>query len=312
MIGLGSAGVAGSFFGAFAPSGSLGRTGLAEECGVKTQLGGVFCAGVIGLGLMYLTPALRYLPKTTLAAIIINSTKTLIDFSTPQKLWQFWRPSAEGGLRRDLIVWILAFFFTLYLGVLQGIAIAVLFSVTLVVADAAAPQAVVLGRVEVVGRKWRNIKDWPEAKQTPGVMVFEFRGPLMFASAEWFSDEVEKRRALQEKKTEEKIKFIVLSFESVHNIDYTAIAILEELVVGWKKNGIGVIVSGARHRVRRLIAEELGSRAKLIIQSNLMLNISDAVDLALSRMASKSAVDITAEDKLMEKTRRARQVQKAV
>mmetsp|Transcript_20584 Transcript_20584/g.45039 ORF Transcript_20584/g.45039 Transcript_20584/m.45039 type:complete len:735 (-) Transcript_20584:295-2499(-) len=311
MIGLGSAGVAGSFFGAFSPSGSLSRTGLAEECGVKTQLGGIFCAAVIALGLMYLTPALQFLPKTTLAAIIINSTKSLIDFSTPRKLWGFWRPTEDGGLRRDLIVWVLAFFFTVYLGVLEGIAIAVVFSVALVVADAAAPQGVVLGKVEVVGRKWRNVKDWPDAKQTPGIMVFEFRGPLMFASAEWFSDVVEKKKAVIEKETGHKIQIMVLSFASVHNIDYTALAILEELVSGWKKNGVGVVVSGAKHRVRHLIAEELGTRAKLIQQPNLMLSIGEAVELAQKRLSTNQSLGYMTDSSFLDRTRRTKQVQEA-
>merc|ERR1712048_1437647 len=78
MIGLGCAGLSGSFFQAFPPSGSLSRTGLAADCGVKTQMGGLVSAGIIALGLQYLTPALFFLPKTTLAAIIITSTRNLI------------------------------------------------------------------------------------------------------------------------------------------------------------------------------------------------------------------------------------------
>merc|ERR1711971_934255 len=210
MIGLGSSGVAGSFFGAFPPSGSLSRTGLADDCGVKTQMGGVFCAGIIGLGLVFLTPALNFLPKTTLAAIIITSTKSLVDFSTPRKLLKFWRPQAEGGLKRDFIIWCIAFLFTIYLGVLQGIFIAVLFSIVIVVVDAAAPDAVVLGRVEnQIGRKWRNVRDWPDAMQYDGIFIFEFRGPLSFASAEWFEERIEKKRFEHERDTHKPVKFVI-------------------------------------------------------------------------------------------------------
>ena len=37
MFALGMAGVCGSFYGSFTPSGSLSRTSLASEVGVKTQ-----------------------------------------------------------------------------------------------------------------------------------------------------------------------------------------------------------------------------------------------------------------------------------
>lgn len=39
MFALGMAGVCGSFYGSFTPSGSLSRTSLASEVGVKTQPG---------------------------------------------------------------------------------------------------------------------------------------------------------------------------------------------------------------------------------------------------------------------------------
>lgn len=287
MIGLGSAGIGGSFFGAFPPSGSLSRTGLADDCGVKTQFGGVFCAGIVGLGLVYLAPMLEYLPKTTLAAIIITSTRSLIDFSTPRKLLKFWRPKSEGGLRRDFIVWCTAFSFTLILGVLQGIGIAVMLSICILIYDSTSPDAVVLGKVQntdVLGRKWRNVKDWPDAIRYDRIFIFEFRGPLSFASAEWFEERLEKKRKEEEIISGKKTQFVIISLQSVHTLDSTALSILEELLQTWKKNGIECIIAEARAAVRRLIEEELATRAKLLDQTAFMITTGDAVELARRRL----------------------------
>jgi MFS superfamily sulfate permease-like transporter len=297
MIGLGCAGIGGSFFGAFPPSGSLSRTGLADDCGVKTQMGGIFCAGIIGLGLTFLTPILYFLPKTTLAAIIIMSTKGLIDFSTPKGLLKFWRPQSKGGLKRDFIVWCVAFVFTIFLGVLEGIGIAVVLSIGLVVADAAAPDAVVLGNVEkektaLQGRKWRNIKDWPNSIRYPGIFIFEFRGPLSFASAEWFEERVEKYRKEEEASSGHNIKYVVLSFQSVHHLDYTAIKILEELLSLWKKRGLECIIAEAKASVRLLIEQELHQRCKLFDQTGFMLSVSDAVELARHKLNAHARVTV--------------------
>ena len=78
----------GAFFGAFPPSGSLSRAGLAAELGVQTQMGGLFAAGSIGLGLVFLVPAIPFLPKSALAAIIMKSSMSLLDFDYPMEIWK--------------------------------------------------------------------------------------------------------------------------------------------------------------------------------------------------------------------------------
>jgi len=285
MIALGAAGIGGSFFRAFPPSGSLSRTGLAADCGVKTQLGGVFAAAVIGVGLCFLTPALLYLPKASLAAIIIKSTSFLVDFSTPVKLWQSWKPKSKGGLKRDFIIWVIAFTMTLAWGVLYGIGCAVIVSICLIVADAAAPQPVVLGSFK---NRFLNIADWPEAKVEPGILVFDFRGPLSFASAEWFQQQIENARIDQEARTGVPIQVVVLSAYSVHYLDATALAMLEEVLTEWRQKKIACIIAGARHQVRLLIQEKLASaKPPLLEQTDFFLSIQDAVDLARQRISAR-------------------------
>eukprot|EP00927_Polykrikos_kofoidii_P065167 TRINITY_DN60956_c0_g1_i1.p1 TRINITY_DN60956_c0_g1~~TRINITY_DN60956_c0_g1_i1.p1 ORF type:complete len:741 (+),score=105.94 TRINITY_DN60956_c0_g1_i1:80-2224(+) len=308
MLGLGSAGIAGSFFGAFSPSGSLSRTGLAADCGVKTQLGGIFCAAIVGIGLMYLTPALYYLPKTALAALILTSTKGLVDIATPRDLWRFWRPKGMGGLKRDLVIWFVAFLCTLFYGVLAGILIAVAVSIALAVADSAAPQAVVLGKVEVPGRRWRNRDDWPQSRTFPGIMVFEFRGPLSFASAEWFSEQVEEKRASEGVRTGNTITTVILCLGSVHQLDSSALCTLKNLLSEWKAQGVKCIISGAKHQVRILIEEELFQRAKLLKQTVFNLDVDDAVELARERQ-SKSTLTEEQERLAIQRMDRARRIQ---
>merc|ERR1719447_1870218 len=62
MFALGMAGATGSFFGSFTPSGSLSRTSLASEVGVKTQMSGLMKIVVVGTSLSFFTPVLFYLP----------------------------------------------------------------------------------------------------------------------------------------------------------------------------------------------------------------------------------------------------------
>lgn len=281
MIGLGSAGIAGSFFQAFPPSGSLSRTGLAADCGVRTQMGGFVCAAVIGLGLQFLTPALYFMPKATLAAIIITSTRSLIDFATPMELWKYWKPSQLGGLKTDLVVWTVAFIITSMIGVIQGILAAVLVSVSMIIADAAKPEAHVLGRIESMN-KWRSMDEWQGfATSYPGIMVYEFRGPLLFVSAEFFQEQIEDyRMKYSTKKTP--INIIILSFSSVHRLDISALTMLEDILSEWKQRGIRCIVTGAKAQTRRLIEGRMGLDGKgLLEQTHYLIGVNDAFNLAI-------------------------------
>ena len=82
-----------------------------------------------------------------------------------------------------------------------------------VVADASTPDAVTLGAVPRLQNQWHDVSRWPEARTVPGILVFEFRGPLVFASAEWFHDEVERMRLSESHGAS--IRYVILGMNPV-------------------------------------------------------------------------------------------------
>eukprot|EP00405_Crypthecodinium_cohnii_P013251 CAMPEP_0206438700 /NCGR_PEP_ID=MMETSP0324_2-20121206/11790_1 /ASSEMBLY_ACC=CAM_ASM_000836 /TAXON_ID=2866 /ORGANISM="Crypthecodinium cohnii, Strain Seligo" /LENGTH=733 /DNA_ID=CAMNT_0053906217 /DNA_START=64 /DNA_END=2265 /DNA_ORIENTATION=- len=288
MFALGMAGTCGSFFGSFPPSGSLSRTSLASEVGVKTQMSGLMKIVVVGTSLQFFTPVLYYLPKATLAAIILRSTWSLVDFKTARELWEAWKPSRLGGMKRDCLVWWISFLLTIFLGVLYGIGSAVLFSLLMIVRDAAMPRMVVLGHLESLGNIWRDVEVWSEGRTFPGILVAEFRGPLSFASADWFCQELERLRLT----STNQVEIVVLSFGSVHDLDKTAIEMLRELFGEWRKRGVSCIVAEAKSRVRLLLEQYFAkpdkkNKAPLLDQPAFMITIDDAVQLAKRTLARR-------------------------
>jgi len=280
IFALGMAGCAGSLFQSFTPSGSLSRTSLSAEMGVKTQLNGIMTTLVIGTVLMYLTPMLFHLPYATLGAIILKSSWNLLDFETARDLWRSWLPQRAGGQKRDLIVWCIAFALTICLGALYGIACAVLVAIALIVYDAATPRMVTLGCVESIGNIWRDVEVW-QGKTYTGMLVVEFRGPLCFASAEWFQDELERKRL----QTQNPVKVIVLNFGSVHDLDPTALSMLKELLTTWRRGDISCIIADAKSRVRLLLEKHFaGGKAPLLRQPAFIISLDDAVELALREL----------------------------
>lgn len=69
---LGVTNLVNSFFGAMPVGGAMSRTAVNSECNVRSPLNGVVTAAFIILTIYVFSPALYWLPKSTLAAIIVS------------------------------------------------------------------------------------------------------------------------------------------------------------------------------------------------------------------------------------------------
>ena len=179
IVALGAANAAAGFFQGFPVSASATRTAVAESAGSRTQAAGV--VGAVAIIAILLTGAGigQNLPKATLAAIVIAAALLLLDVST---LRWFWR-----ARRSEFYLSIAALLGVAVLGVLQGIVVAVLLSLSDFVRRAWRPYDAVLGRVW--GRKgYHDIERHPDAVQIPGLVLYRFDAPLFFANAELFAD----------------------------------------------------------------------------------------------------------------------------
>lgn len=81
MIALGLANLLGSFFKSIPTCGAFTRSAISTASGVQTTFSGVYSAIMALLALTFLTPYFNYIPKTTLAAILICAVLSLVSFS---------------------------------------------------------------------------------------------------------------------------------------------------------------------------------------------------------------------------------------
>ena len=139
MIGIGSANIAAGFFRGFPISASSSRTAVAEQSGAKSQLAGVVGAGVVVLLLVWFNSLLANLPNSALAAVVIAAAISLADFSLLTRVWRF-RPSA-------VLLSLVASAGVIFLGVLEGIVVAIVLSILLFFHRNWWPHGEVLGRV---------------------------------------------------------------------------------------------------------------------------------------------------------------------
>jgi high affinity sulfate transporter 1 len=238
MIGIGSANIAAGFFRGFAVSASSSRTAVAEQSGAKSQLAGVVGAGIVVLLLLWFNGLLANLPNSALAAVVIAAALSLADISLLTRVWRF-RPSA-------VLLSLVASAGVIFLGVLEGIVVAVVLSILLFFHRNWWPHGVVLGRVD--GREgWHSDPGDEGFAEHPGVVVFRWEAPLFFANAGIFADQV--RELVEERRP----AWVVLQCEAVTDIDVTAAGMLERLDHELNAKGVHLAFVELRTRLRELV-----------------------------------------------------------
>jgi len=87
FIGQGLSNIVGSFFSAYASSGSFNRSGVNYEAGAKTPLASVFATVFLLLVLLMVAPLAAYLPNAAMAGILFLVAWGLIDFHHISHIW---------------------------------------------------------------------------------------------------------------------------------------------------------------------------------------------------------------------------------
>jgi high affinity sulfate transporter 1 len=239
MIGIGAANLAAGFFQGFPVSTSGSRTAVAERSGSKTQLTGVTGAALIILMIVFVPGLFRNLPDPALAAVVITAALSLADVPGTARLWR--------QRKTEFSLSIAAFLGVALLGVLPGIAIAVALSILNVFRRAWWPYDAVLGRVEGL-QGYHDTRSYPDAAVLPGVVIYRFDGPLFFANAKTFRDQV--RRLAAGKPPPQ---WIVIAAEPITDVDTTASDVLEDLDEDLNSRGVSLVFAELKDPVRRKI-----------------------------------------------------------
>ena len=243
MIGIGAANLAAGLFQGFPVSTSGSRTAVAERSGAKTQLTGVTGAALIIVMIVAVPGLFRNLPQPALAAVVITASLSLADIPGTARLWRQRRVECALSLA--------AFAGVALLGVLPGIAIAVGLSILNVFRRAWRPYQAVLGRVRGL-EGYHDVRAHPDAEQLPGLVIYRFDGPLFFANAKTFRDEV-LRLARAGPKGPEGPKWILVAAEPVTDVDTTASDVLEDLDRALNAAGVSLVFAELMDPVRRKI-----------------------------------------------------------
>ncbi|XP_037949207.1 sodium-independent sulfate anion transporter isoform X2 [Teleopsis dalmanni] len=123
LIAIGVANIANSFVQGFPGTGALSRGAVNHASGVRTSLSNVYSGALVILALLFFTPYFYYIPKATLAAIIIAAVVFMVEVKVIKPMWRAKKSDLVPGIGTFLACLILP----LEIGILIGIGLNVIF-----------------------------------------------------------------------------------------------------------------------------------------------------------------------------------------
>ena len=87
MVALGLCNIFGSFVQSMPTTGSFSRTAVNSSSGVKTAFGGLYTGLLVILCLAFLMPYCAFIPKATLAAVIMTAVIFSVEHHVIRPMW---------------------------------------------------------------------------------------------------------------------------------------------------------------------------------------------------------------------------------
>ncbi|XP_001357876.3 sodium-independent sulfate anion transporter [Drosophila pseudoobscura] len=132
LIAIGTANIFNSFVQGFPGTGALSRGAVNNASGVRTPLSNIYSGGLVMIALLFLTPYFYFIPRPTLAAIIIAAVVFMIEVKVVKPMWR--------SKKSDLVPGVGTFVACLVLPLEWGILIGVGLNVIFILYHAARPK----------------------------------------------------------------------------------------------------------------------------------------------------------------------------
>lgn len=249
LAAVGISNILGCMSGSFVVAGGFSRSALNAKA--RTQIS-MLLSVFVSVGVLYVgAPLLSMLPDAILSVVLFMAVIGLVDWKMALQLFRLRR---EGFV--DLLALIIAFTATCFLGVVQGMASAIGFSLVVFVFNSSYPQIIQLDRQPGTmyytpaepQSKYARPPNAASAASASRIKVLRFEAPLWFANASRFLD-----RMLLELKAESRINALILDMSTVPWVDFSAGVAIKEVIRRADDNNVEICFAHTNAQVKNMI-----------------------------------------------------------
>lgn len=284
FLALGFANILGACNGAVPTQIGLSRMGIARDMGVRSQLGSnIFVGLVVLLVIQAFSPLLHKVPLCALNVIIINGASHLTEFELMQQTFGIEREQrrrTSTSYFLDTAVWITACIATLMFGALEGMLLAAVVSLIVIIYLAANPPLVVLGYKASAGRWVATSNDNSALTSREGVFCFRVEGPLFFANVERLQEWLEQIEVEYQLKGRP-IQAMVMSSLAIPFVDSTALQALKSMLEAYKSRGVTFFIANAVGQPGRMFDFMLNEANQLLPKKSVghIYSVQECLDI---------------------------------
>jgi sulfate permease, SulP family len=205
-----------------------------EAAGAQSRLAGLSAAAVVLILLLLFLRWIQLIPEPVLAAIVIHAVSKSMRFGIFSNYvrWQRDRLVAAGAVLAVMVF-----------GVLNGLLVAIAFSIAMLLRELASPRLSVLGRVGA--HDYVSLQRFPRALTAADTLVLRPEEPLFFANAEPLLTQVR-----EQVMSHPAVRLVVLSLEESPDLDSTAIETISEFSAWLSAGGRQLRVARLKDRAR--------------------------------------------------------------
>jgi sulfate permease, SulP family len=218
LVGLGAANLGAGLFQGFSIGSSLSKSAANDRAGAKTPVALIVCALLTVLVALFFTPFFAPLPEAVLGAVVIVAITGMIKIKAFRRLYRL--------NRTDFTLAIVAMLAVLTFEALEGLLIAVILSLLVLVWRASQPKMSILGREP--GRiLFSDSQRHPENHTLPGLLVLRPDEGLFFANADALRNDI---LGLVDA-AKNPVRVVLLDLEMSNELDVPSVDMLGELKV---------------------------------------------------------------------------------
>jgi len=263
FLGIGAANLAAALGQGYPVAGGLSQSAVNDKAGARTPLALVIASIALALCLVFFTGLLENLPKAVLAAVVLIAVSGLLDFSAILRMWRV--------SRLDFYAAAIAFGAVLLLGILQGILLAALASVLMLLARVSQPHVAFLGRVPGTDI-YSDLDRHPENEMLRGVIAFRPEASVVYVNADAVFESVLQRLRAGDSSD---LRLVVCDLSASPYLDLAGSQMLHALSNELTARGIPLRIVGAHGWVRDLlradgVAERVGGIDRAVTLDSLL------------------------------------------
>lgn len=244
FIAQGLANISAAIFSGIPGSGSFTRSAVNYDSGAKTRFAGIYSALFVLATILVFAPYARFIPKTSLAAILIIIAYNMVDRKAMVSIWK--------TTKSDAAVMIVTMLSTLLLELEKAVFVGVLLSIALFLRKVSRPQI-----KQVCPRESDNRMAEMHLvnKKCPQVSIYQIDGPLFFGAINDLCNQLCDINV-------DGVHVVIIRMRGVHLLDATGVHALELFMRDMKNKNTKVIFTNVAPEVLKVL-ESSGALEKI-------------------------------------------------